>query len=91
MVIVLAVSFAVGASIAAGVSRLTGTSAIEPEPGFVRVVVPAGETPWEFASRVAPRDDPALTLARLTAVNDLGSRGLVPGSVVLVPTGSPPD
>jgi hypothetical protein len=48
-------------------------------------VVQPGETLWAIARRVAPGADPRATVARLTALNDLGSAPIVAGQRLVLP------
>ena len=53
-------------------------------PAHTTVVHP-GETLWAIARRVAPAADPRATVARLTEMNDLGSRPIVAGQRLVLP------
>ena len=51
-----------------------------------RVVVQSGETLWGIAKDVAPGHDPRLVISQIRDLNDLGTRSIVPGQTLVVPT-----
>lgn len=50
------------------------------------VVVQSGETLWGIAKDVAPGHDPRLVISQIRDLNDLGTRSIVPGQTLVVPT-----
>jgi LysM repeat protein len=52
----------------------------------VTVVVQAGQTLWGIARESAPGHDPRLVIAQIRELNDLGTRSIVPGQALVVPT-----
>ena len=50
------------------------------------VVVQSGETLWGIARDVAPGHDPRLVISQIRDLNDLGTRSIVPGQTLVVPT-----
>lgn len=73
----LLVAFSLGRTSAAA-----GSAPPRPRP---TTVVQPGETLWAIARRVAPGTDPRATVARLTDLNDLGSRPIVAGQRLVLP------
>ena len=73
----LLVAFSLGRT-----SADAGSSRLGPAP---TTVVQPGETLWGIARRVAPGADPRATVARLTDLNDLGSRPIVAGQRLVLP------
>jgi hypothetical protein len=79
LVALVLVAFSLGRT-SAGASASRGGSAARPT-----TVVQPGETLWAIARRVAPGTDPRSTVARLTSLNDLGSRPIVAGQRLVLP------
>jgi len=50
------------------------------------VVVQSGETLWGIAREIAPGHDPRLVIAQIRELNDLGTRSIVPGQTLVVPS-----
>jgi len=50
------------------------------------VVVQAGDTLWGIAQEIAPDRDPRAVVAQIRSVNDLGTRSIVPGQSIVVPS-----
>ena len=50
------------------------------------VVVQSGETLWGIAKDVAPGHDPRMVISQIRDLNDLGTRSIVPGQTLVVPT-----
>ena len=50
------------------------------------VVVQSGQTLWGIAQEVAPGHDPRLVISQIRDLNDLGTRSIVPGQQLVVPT-----
>ena len=50
------------------------------------VVVQSGQTLWGIAQEVAPGHDPRLVISQIRDLNDLGTRSIVPGQELVVPT-----
>lgn len=50
------------------------------------VVVQAGDTLWGIAQEVAPGHDPRAVVAQVRELNDLGTRSIVPGQALVLPT-----
>jgi len=55
-------------------------------PSVAHVTVRAGETLWQVAFRVAPGNDPRVTVQRLMRLNGLADPGLRAGQSLVVPT-----
>ncbi len=49
------------------------------------VTVQPGQTLWQIALRVAPRDDPRDTVDRIRSLNDLDTAAVLPGQRLVVP------
>jgi LysM repeat protein len=49
------------------------------------VTVQPGQTLWQIALRVAPRDDPRDTVDRIRSLNDLATTTVLPGQRIVVP------
>jgi LysM domain len=49
------------------------------------VTVQPGQTLWQIALRVAPRDDPRDTVDRIRSLNDLDDTTVLPGQRLVVP------
>jgi len=47
----------------------------------------AGQTLWEIAEEVAPGQDPRVTIDQLMRTNELTSAEVMPGDVLLLPSG----
>ena len=47
----------------------------------------AGETLWSIAEELAPRQDPRITIEQLMRANNLRSAEILPGDVLLLPSG----
>ena len=73
----LLVAFSLGRT-----SADAGSSRVVPRQ---TTVVQPGETLWSIARRVAPGTDPRVTVDRLTRLNDLGARPIVPGQRLVLP------
>ena len=56
-----------------------------PQTATSTVVVQPGDTLWNVAKSVAPNDDVRVTVERITTLNNLESRVLVPGQTLVVP------
>lgn len=50
------------------------------------VVVQSGQTLWGIALDVAPDHDPRMVISQIRDLNDLGTRSIVPGQTLIVPT-----
>lgn len=50
------------------------------------VVVQAGDTLWGIAQEVAPGNDPRAVVGQIRELNDLGTRSIVPGQTLVLPT-----
>ena len=50
------------------------------------VVVQSGQTLWGIARDVAPDHDPRSVIAQIRDLNDLGTRSIVAGQSLVVPT-----
>lgn len=51
------------------------------------VTVQAGDTLWAIASAVDPGADPRVLIAEIREINSLSQSGLVPGQILVVPSG----
>jgi LysM repeat protein len=60
-----------------------GTGPAAPATRFV--TVQPGQTLWQIALRVAPRDDPRDTVDRIRTLNDLDTTAVLPGQRLVVP------
>ena len=49
------------------------------------MTVQPGQTLWQIALRVAPRDDPRDTVDRIRSLNDLDTTAVLPGQRLVVP------
>ena len=63
----------------------SGAKGAEPV-GASSVVVQAGDTLWAIAQEVAPGHDPRSVVGQIRELNDLGTRSIVPGQTLLLPT-----
>ena len=55
-------------------------------PATRTLTVQVGETLWQIAEKVAPRDDPRDTVARIRNLNSLDTAVLQAGQRLIVPT-----
>ena len=83
---------AFGASLGALAAVMIGAGQIADASGAASageptvVVVQAGETLWGIARDAAPGHDPRGVIAQIRELNDLGTRSIVPGQAIVVPT-----
>lgn len=63
----------------------SGAASVKPV-GASSVVVQAGDTLWAIAQEVAPDRDPRSVVGQIRELNDLGTRSIVPGQTLLLPT-----
>ena len=86
LVFFLLVSFAlVSVSSALHAATQAGTGPASPATRYV--TVQAGQTLWQIALRVAPKDDPRDTVDRIRSLNGLGTSttSVLPGQRLVVP------
>jgi Tfp pilus assembly protein FimV len=65
---------------------LEGSGSIEPA-ARTAYVVRGGDTLWSIAASVAPGQDPRPVVDAISATNEVGPSGLVPGQILVIPSG----
>ena len=58
-----------------------------PSPGGTPYVVREGDTVWAVALRASPREDPRGMVDRILSLNRIEAGSLVPGQVIVIPSG----
>lgn len=79
-------SLAALAAIVVGAGQMADASGQATVADPTVVVVQSGETLWGIAQNVAPGHDPRGVIAQIRDLNDLGTRSIVPGQSLVVPT-----
>lgn len=74
-----------GAISVAGASFAGSDSGRPVAPHLRHVVVRPGDTLWRIAAAAAPGSDPRVTVQRISDLNGLGDRPLVPGQQLVLP------
>lgn len=84
LLLVLALAALLLAAFSAG-RVSTAAHAAGSAPALRHVTVSPGETLWQLAVRLAPQNDPRVTVTRLMQLNHLSSPALQAGQTLLVP------
>jgi len=80
----LALSFVI-VSISSALHSATQAGTAPATPATRFVTVQPGQTLWQIALRVAPRDDPRDTVDRIRTLNGLDTTAVLPGQRLVVP------